>query len=99
MSGNVRSCLLTLVAVLALGSALTLHSQVRGQAPPAAAAPGRPPQAARGGPCGGSGPGTEEGIAQFELKSSSCHNNPVLDLTPSASAIRELPPERILASM
>src|SRR5262245_12166937 len=87
---------LAIILTSILGFALTIHSQVRGQAP-APPAQGQPPQAARGGR--GGGPGTEEGIAQFELRCSNCHNNPALDLTPSANAIRELPPERILQSI
>jgi polyvinyl alcohol dehydrogenase (cytochrome) len=81
-----------------LGYVVTSQSQARGaaatvpgQQPPAAAAPG--------GGRGNQNPGTEEGIAQFELRCSVCHNNPALDLVPSANAVREMTPERILASI
>src|SRR5436190_5004759 len=98
MTRNLRFVMLVIAAVAMAGFALTLHSQVRGQAP-AAPTPGQPPQEPRGGQRGGGGPGTEEGIAQFERRCSICHNNPVLDLTPSANAIREMTPERILQSV
>jgi polyvinyl alcohol dehydrogenase (cytochrome) len=78
-----------------MGYVLTSHSQARGQAPaPAANAP-----APGGGARGAQNPGTEEGLAQFELRCSVCHNNPALDLVPSANAVRDLSPERILASI
>jgi polyvinyl alcohol dehydrogenase (cytochrome) len=89
-----RFLILMITCTAVIGLTLTLHSQARGPAPAA-----QQPQASRGGQRGATGPGTEEGIAQFELRCSSCHNNPVLDLTPSASAIREMPPERILESI
>jgi len=84
-----------------MGYVLTVQSQAgaapapaRGQAPaPAANAP------APGGGRGNQAPGTEEGLAQFELRCSSCHNNPALDLVPSANAVREMTPERILESV
>ena len=98
MTRNLRFAILVTALAMTTGFALTVHSQVRGQAPATPAA-GQPPQAPRGGQRGGGGPGTEEGIAQFELRCSSCHNNPVLDLTPSANAIREMTPERILQSV
>ena len=87
-----------------MGYVLTTHSQARGPAPAAPGQqPGQPPAAApgRGGQRGGAAvmPGTEDGIAQFETRCSSCHNNPALDLVPSASAVREMPPERILQSI
>src|SRR5262245_57304078 len=97
MQRNLRLVVFMIAAVAIMGFALTLHSQVRGQAPAPTAQTAGQPQGARGQR--GGGPGTEEGIAQFELKCASCHNNPILDLTPSASAVREMPPERILGSI
>src|SRR5436190_22383339 len=83
---------------------VTTQSQGRGPAAPAVPGQqqGQPPAAApapggRGGPA--AMPGTEDGIAQFETRCSACHNNPALDLVPSAAAVRELPPERILESI
>src|SRR5688572_29905280 len=88
-----------------MGYVLTTHSQARGQVPapaqgaapaPNAAAPGAAAPGGRGR--GNLTPGTEEGLAQFELRCSVCHNNPALDLVPSANAVREMTPERILES-
>jgi polyvinyl alcohol dehydrogenase (cytochrome) len=86
-----------------MGYVLTTTSQARGAAP--APARGQAPAPAANAPApGGAGrgnqnPGTEEGIAQFELRCSVCHNNPALDLVPSANAVREMTPERILESV
>jgi polyvinyl alcohol dehydrogenase (cytochrome) len=57
------------------------------QAPPV---PAQPPPAAI--------PGTESGLATFQTRCSVCHNNPVPD-APTASAIREMTPERINDSL
>src|SRR5213594_1124076 len=43
-------------------------------------------------------PGTESGLATFQTRCSVCHNNPVPG-APTASAIRELTPERIYDSV
>ena len=43
-------------------------------------------------------PGTESGLATFQTRCSVCHNNPVPG-APTASAIREMTPERIYASL
>ena len=78
------------------------QSQARGAVPAVPGQQGQPPAAAPapGGRGGAAAmPGTEDGIAQFETRCSSCHNNPTLDLVPSAAAVRELPPERILESI
>jgi polyvinyl alcohol dehydrogenase (cytochrome) len=82
-----------------MGYVVTTQSQARGAVAPI---PGQQPPAPApgGGQRGGAAamPGTEDGIAQFETRCSTCHNNPVLDL-PSANAIREMTPERILESL
>lgn len=92
-----------------MGYVITTHSQARGPAPAAPgqqppAAPGPRGQGAAGAPGGARGgaatvPGTEQGLAEFETRCSVCHNNPALDLVPSANAVREMTPERILASI
>src|SRR6185503_8799322 len=85
-----------------MGYVLTTHSQARGPVPAVPGLQGQPPAAAPApGGRGGAAvmPGTEDGIAQFETRCSVCHNNPALDLVPSASAVRELTPERILESI
>src|SRR5436190_466939 len=92
-----------------MGYVLTMNSQARGTVPPApgqqvpAAAPGAvaPGAAAPGGQRGGGNavPGTEQGLAEFETRCSVCHNNPALDLVPTANAVREMTPERILESI
>jgi polyvinyl alcohol dehydrogenase (cytochrome) len=85
-----------------MGHVLTTQSQARGAG---AAAPGQQPPApapgAQGAGRGGANalPGTEQGIAEFETRCSVCHNNPALDLVPSANAVREMTPERILESI
>jgi polyvinyl alcohol dehydrogenase (cytochrome) len=43
-------------------------------------------------------PGTESGIATFQTRCSLCHNNPVQG-APTASAIREMSPEKIYDSL
>src|SRR5262245_12539687 len=92
--------IMTATWIAVMGYVITTHSQARGPAP---AAPGQqqaPAAPGGGGQRGGNTlPGTEQGIAEFETRCSVCHNNPVLDLVPSANAIREMPPERILASI
>jgi polyvinyl alcohol dehydrogenase (cytochrome) len=62
------------------------------QAPPT---PAQQPPAA---PAGGVIPGTESGLATFQTRCSVCHNNPVQG-APTASAIREMTPERIYDSL
>jgi polyvinyl alcohol dehydrogenase (cytochrome) len=56
----------------------------------------QPPAAAAGQP--GGTPGTESGLAAFQTRCSVCHNNPVQG-APTASAIREMTPERIYDSL
>jgi polyvinyl alcohol dehydrogenase (cytochrome) len=85
-----------------MGYVMTNYSQGRG-VPPAPGQPQAQPANAVPAPGGrGAGatmPGTEDGIAQFETRCSVCHNNPALDLVPSAAAVRQLSPERILESI
>jgi cytochrome c553 len=82
----------------------TVHLQA-GQAPAAApqptAAPAQTGQAAQaaGGQRGGGIPGTESGLSSFQTRCSVCHNNPSVQGAPSASTIREMPPERIYDSL
>ena len=68
--------------------------QAATQAPPTPAPP--PPGAAAGQPA--AIPGTESGLATFQTRCSVCHNNPVQG-APTASAIREMTPERINDSL
>ena len=70
--------------------AIIAQLQATGQQPPAPAAP-------QGGQRGGP-PGSEQGIALFQTRCSVCHNNPV-ERAPTASAIREMTPERIYESL
>jgi polyvinyl alcohol dehydrogenase (cytochrome) len=64
----------------------------------AAQAPPTPPQQPPAAPAGGVIPGTESGLATFQTRCSVCHNNPVPGAQ-TASAIREMTPERIYASL
>ncbi|HEX5421393.1 MAG TPA: PQQ-binding-like beta-propeller repeat protein [Gammaproteobacteria bacterium] len=45
------------------------------------------------------GPGTELGWATFETRCTVCHGNPKVPKAPSAEAIRQMPPEKIYASL
>lgn len=64
-------------------------------------APAQPPTPAQQPPAAGGQrgiPGTESGLATFQTRCSVCHNNPVPG-APTASAIREMTPERIYDSL
>jgi polyvinyl alcohol dehydrogenase (cytochrome) len=56
------------------------------------------PAAAAPQPAAAATPGTESGLATFQTRCSVCHNNPVPG-APTASAIREMTPERIYDSL
>src|SRR2546426_9020174 len=88
-----------LFGAVALVVAITIYAQAP-QAPaagqPRGQAPGQAP-AAGGGQRGT--PGTENGIAVFQTQCVACHGNPNVERAPSPAAIREMPPERILAAL
>ena len=80
-----------LVNLLVWTGAARPHAATQAPAPPA-----QPPAGAAGqvAPT----PGTESGLATFQTRCSVCHNNPVPGAQ-TASAIREMTPERIYASL
>jgi polyvinyl alcohol dehydrogenase (cytochrome) len=91
MKKNLRA--LTVVTAVVV-NILVWFPQAATQAPPTLA---QQPPAAAPGPLAGI-PGTESGLATFQTRCSVCHNNPVPG-APTASAIREMTPERIYDSL
>jgi polyvinyl alcohol dehydrogenase (cytochrome) len=82
--------------VAAIIFAAVMYPQAQAPAPaPAAPQPQAQPAAGRGPIT----PGTESGFATFQTRCASCHGNPAVERAPSPQAIREMPPERIYASL
>src|SRR5437762_12444661 len=81
-----------MVSILVWGGAMLPQAATQAPSTPAQ----QPPAAAAGPPAGT--PGTESGLATFQTRRSVCHNNPVQG-APTASATREMTPERIYDSL
>jgi len=81
-----------LFAVIALFAGITFYAQAPQQT--TQQAPQVPPTGGQRG-----APGTENGIAVFQTQCVACHGNPNVDRAPSPSALREMPPERILEAL
>jgi mono/diheme cytochrome c family protein len=81
-----------LFAVIALFAGITFYAQAPQQT--TQQAPQVPPAGGQRG-----APGTENGIAVFQTQCVACHGNPNVDRAPSPSALREMPPERILEAL